>query len=383
MPSSGRVVIPRRSRLIGAGRYLRMRLGQFLRGSSEPAPVGRPDYYKRELHPSLLVRSANSLPVRDFIAPGHQERNVLDGARDCHRRDGVYPLNFSFPRPGLMPTELTERPHFLSSTIPGEPFSFDSWDDYLAEYRSAYFALSTKKGGWDTFRHLEILFSGGIPLMPGLGKAHRHSLAHFPKRALVGLYDSLVQDGPAVPSEATQTFFRDFAKAHLTSEAMAGYVLQLTGLESSSILFVDESLPSRTDYLSAFTYIGLKQVTGQRTQAAFEPHYLFDDFAGDTSTLYGRGFGYSRSLPAALRSSLASSGETDASRLTEISASFDAIVVGNYDANRGLVDSLRQQGVPASKFVCVVGSDLPSDFRLRHDIARSGMTFFVREFVTL
>ena len=161
---------------------------------------------------------------------------------------------------------------------------------------------------------------------------------------------------------------------------MAGFLLQITGLESSSILFVDESLPARTDYLSAFTYIGLKQATGQRTQAAFEPHFLFDDFTGDTRTLYGRGFGYSRSLPAALRGSLATDGTTP-SKLAEVSASFDAIVVGNYDANRGLVEQLRQLGVPASKFVCIVGSDLPSDFRLRHDIARSGMTFFVREFV--
>jgi hypothetical protein len=383
MPSPGRVVVPRRSRLVGAGRYLRMRLGQLLRGSPEPAPVGRPDYYKRELHPSLLVRFADSLPVREFITPDHQERSVLDVARECHRRDGVYPLNFSFPRPELMPAEIGGRPHFLSSTIPGEPFSFDSWDDYLAEYRSAYFALSTKKGGWDTFRHLEILFSGGIPLMPGLGRAHEHSLAHFPKRALVGVYESLVQDGPALPGPATQAFFRDFAREHLSSEAVAKYLLELTGLQSSSILFVDKSLPARTDYLSAFTYIGLKQVTGQRTQAAFEPHFLFDDFTEDTRTLYGRGFGYSRSLPAALRGSIASTNGTDAAQLAELSASFDALVIGNYDGNRGLVEELRQRGVPADKFVCIVGSDLPSDFRLRHDIARSGMTFFVREFVKL
>ena len=382
MPSPGRVVVPRRSRLIGAGRYLRMRLGQLLRGSPEPAPVGRPDYYKRELHPSLLVRFADSLAVREFVTPSHQERNVLDVARECHRRDGVYPLNFSFPRPELMPAKVSDRPHFLSSTIPGEPFSFDSWDDYLAEYRSAYFALSTKKGGWDTFRHLEILFSGGIPLMPGLGKAHPYSLAHFPKKALVGVYKSLVEDGPALPGPLTQQFFQDFAKEHLSSEAMARYVLKLTGLESSSILFVDESLSSRTDYLSAFTYVGLKQATGHRTQAAFEPLYLFDDFAGDTSTLYGRGFGYSRSIPAALRGSLTAAGSSP-SELAELSASFDAIVIGNYDANRGLVAQLRGLGVPADKFVCIVGSDLPSDFRLRHDIARSGMTFFVREFVKL
>ena len=380
MPSRGRVIVPRRSRLVGAGRYVRMRLGQLLRGSPEPAPVGRPDYYKREIHSSLLIRSSNSLPVREFIPSGHQERNVLDVARECHLRYGVYPLNFSFPRPELMPAKVSSRPHFLSSTIPGEPFSFDSWDDYLAEYRSAYFALSTKKGGWDTFRHLEILFSGGIPLMPGLGKTHAHSLAHFPKSALVGVYESLVHHGPALPGPFTQQFFKDFATEHLSSEAMAGYVLRLTGLDSSSVLFVDESLPSRTDYLSAFTYIGLKQATGQRTQAAFEPHFLFDYFTGDTRTLYGRGFGYSRSLSAALRGSVDQVGRSPA-QLAELSAPFDAIVIGNYDANRGLVAELRAQGVPADKFVCIIGSDLPSDFKLRHDIARSGMAFFVREFV--
>jgi len=79
----------------------------------------------------------------------------------------------------MMPSSLANRPHFLSSTIPGEPFSFDSWDDYLLEYQSSYFALSTKKGGWDTFRHLEILFSGTIPLIPRLAKANAFFAGSF------------------------------------------------------------------------------------------------------------------------------------------------------------------------------------------------------------
>jgi hypothetical protein len=355
--------------------------GQIMRGSAEPAPVGRPDYYKRELHPSLLVPSARSLPTRDFIALTHTEANVYDTATQCHRRDGVYPLNFSFPRVDLMPKKYGDRQNFLSSTIPGEPFSFESWDEYLAEYQSSYFALSTKKGGWDTFRHLEILFSGGIPLMPGLMGAHPSSLAHFPRRALVAVHESLIQDGPAIPSESAQAFFRDFATANLTSKALAGYLLGISGKEGASLLFLDHSLPRRTDYLSAFTFIGLKQLTGVLTQAAYEPHYVFDDYTEDTTRLYGRGFGYSRSLSCALRSTLEPARDGDIAGLAETTASFDAIVVGNYDANRDLVEALRTRGIPASKFVCIIGSDLPSDFRLRHEIKNSGMTFFVREFV--
>jgi hypothetical protein len=380
MPPASARVVPRRSKLVGGLRYLRMLLGQLLRGSREPAPVGRPDYYKRELHPSLLIRSAAALPVREFLPPDHREPSVEDLASQCHARFGYFPLNFSFPRGELMPESLEERPHFLSSTIPGEPFSFDDWNDYLAEYRSSYWALSTKKGGWDTFRHLEILFSGAIPLMPGLGRSHPYSLAHFPKRALSSVYSSLVADGPALPGARTREFFRNFARENLTNEAMARYLLRKADAEDATILFLDRSLSQRTDYLSVFTYIGLLRTRGSAVQAAFEPEYVFDDFVGDTHRLYGRGFGYSASVPAALRGSSGLPHDADASQVAALSESFDRIVVGNYDADGALVSELLALGVPETKFVCVVGSDLPADVRLRRDIQRTDMTFFVREF---
>lgn len=357
-----------------------MRGGQLLRRSSEPAPVGRPDYYKRELHSSLLVRSSENIPVREFLAPDHSEASAENLAEQCHNRHGYFPLNFSFPRPDLMPRATGHRPHFLSDTIPGAPFSFDSWEAYLAEYRSSYWALSTKKGGWDTFRHLEILFSGGIPLMPGLSRSHRFSLAHFPKRALIHIYRSLVAKGPAIPGAHTREFLGHFASEHLTSEAMARYLLRTARAEDSSVVFLDRSLPSRTDYLSAFTFIGLSKHTGGGVKAAWEPAYVYDDFEGDTQRLYGRGFGYSRSLPAASRSATGLTADVSSRDVAALTESYDRIVVGNYDANVELVGQLLAHGVPAHKFICVVGSDFPADSRMRRDIARSEMTFFVREF---
>ena len=124
-----------------------MKWGQLRRGSPEPAPVGRPDYYSRELAPALFLRDASKLPQRTFLDADHREPAAVDLGRECFSTYGVYPLNFSFPQPEMMPSALAKRPYFLSSTIPGGPFSFDSWDDYLLEYQSSYFALSTKKGG--------------------------------------------------------------------------------------------------------------------------------------------------------------------------------------------------------------------------------------------
>jgi hypothetical protein len=357
-----------------------MKAGQLIRRSPHPAPVGRPDFYKRELHPSLLIRSGNTLPTRNFLSGDVREPQAVDIGRECVKRYGYYPLNFSFPRPDLMPELSGPRPHFLSSTIPGEPFSFDSWVEYLAEYQSSYWALSTRKGGWDTFRHLEILFSGAIPLMPRLEKSQRFSLAHFPKRALVQVLRSLIEDGPALPDEATRDFFWNHAHTRLTSVAMATYLLEAASLGSGRLLFLDRDLPHRSDYLSLFTLIGLLQAKGTEVVTAFEPAYLFDDYQGDTAKLYGRGFGFSKVLSSSLRSRESLKPDATSAEIAALSETCDSIVVGNFDSNRTLVGELRAHGVPEHKFVCVVGSDLVPDFSLRRGIKSSAMTFFVREF---
>ena len=376
---------PKRSKAVGALRILRMKWGQLRRGSPEPAPVGRPDYYSQELSPTLFVRDAAILPQRTFLAADHREPAAVDLGRECFSTYGVYPLNFSFPQPEMMPSSLANRPHFLSSTIPGEPFSFVSWDDYLLEYQSSYFALSTKKGGWDTFRHLEILFSGTIPLIPRLAKANAFSLAHLPKRALMTVMEQLLAEGPAIPDDHTRAFFADFASQRLSSRAMASYVVEAAGIRGSRIMYLDHGLAARTDYLSAFTLIGLRQLLGETIIPAFEVDYLLDDFSGNTHRLYGRGFGYTKVLPARLRSpdSLdpaeadTVAGQADLLALAE---SCDCIVVGNYDGNRERVSALVNAGIPEARFVCILGSDLIPDRSMLAQIRKGKMTFFVREF---
>ncbi len=359
---------------------LRMKVGQLLRGSPHPAPVGRLDYYTRELHPSLFIRSAKGLPVRNFLAGSQAPLEPRDVARECHLRYGVYPLNFSFPTSKVTSLNSGMRSHFLSTTYPGEPHSYTQWEDYLEEYRSCFFALSTKKGGWDTFRHGEILFSGAIPLMPRLGRSHRYALAHYPKQFLTSVLDSLLREGPAVPDSSTQEFLHHFALSNLTTHAMARYLIDVSGMATDRVVFFDEVLPRHTDYLSLFTCIGLSEVLAKNLVIAIEPPYLFDDFSGETTHLYGKGFGYTRSIPSIMRSADSVSAGSPWGDVVELAHSASTIVVGNYDANREKVGRLLDSGIPADRFVCVLGSDLPPDRSLLWDIKRSGMTFFVREF---
>ena len=357
-----------------------MKIGHLVRRTKQPAPVGNPGYYKRELNSSLLIRDAVGLPKRNFLKPSFEEQDPRIVAARCFDRCGVFPINFSFPSRHASELTAGDRPYFLSDTFPGVPHSFNLWNEYLSEYEKSHFALSTKKGGWDTFRHLEIIFSGAIPLMPNLEKSSPFSLAHYPKRLLSSVLQSLIDDGPAIPDHQTQSFMIEWAKRYLTTKATAEYLIELSGFATDRVLFLDKALAVQTDYLSAFSFIGLSEVLGNRLVAAFEPSYLFDDFSGETSRMYGKGFGYSKTIPAVFRSSESLDQDCSDESLVALADTASAIVVGNYDANRDLLGRILRSGIDEKKVACIVGSDLVADSQLLRTARRSDMTFFIREF---
>ncbi len=357
-----------------------MKIGHLVRGAKQPAPVGNPNYYKRELNSSLLIRSAAGLPKRNFLDSSFGEQNPRMVAAKCFDRYGVFPINFSFPSSHSRNLTAEDRPYFLSDTFPGVPHSFNLWNEYLSEYEKSYFALSTKKGGWDTFRHLEIIFSGAIPLMPNLEKSSIFSLSHYPKRLLSSILQSLIDEGPAIPDHQTQSFMSQWAKRYLTTRATAEYLVEVSRFATDRVLFLDKALALQTDYLSAFSFIGLSEVLGNRLVAAFEPSYLFDDFAGETVRMYGKGFGYSKTIPAIFRSSESLDQDCSDESLISLAESASAIVVGNYDANREVLSRILRSGIDEQKVACIVGSDLVADSQLLRAARRSNMTFFIREF---
>jgi hypothetical protein len=90
-------------------------------------------------------------------------------------------------------------------------------------------------------------------------------------------------------------------------------------------------------------------------------------------------------LPARLRSADSlNPAEADSvagrADLLALAESCDSIVVGNYDGNRERISALVKAGIPESRFVCILGSDLIPDRSMLAQIRKSKMTFFVREF---
>ena len=318
------------------------------------------------------LRVAASSPVSTWEVPTPLSNDPMVLSRECHERHGVWPLSFSYPG---TPLPINDDPEFLVSPItPGLPYSFTDEAEYLATYTNAYWGLTHRKAGWDCFRHLEIMASGAVPWMLDADEIPRYSMVHYPKVAMATAARAL-RGGGRRPDQATRHAFHRHLETHLTSRAMARYMLDAAGLmDARSVLFVDERLPHHADYLSVLTLIGLKQLLGRECGVMFPVDYIYDDTLVDVSTLYGRGFGYTRVVPGSARGDNENMG---AGAVDTAIDGVDAVIVGSVTRNGDSANCLLEL-FPADRTLWIHGEDLPPTVDEVARYRRSKVHMFVR-----
>ena len=303
------------------------------------------------------------------IAVADEDIDAL--AYEAHERLGVWPISFSYPAmlPLRTPTEQ------LSPIVPGFPYAFTDNAEYLAKYAQASMALTFRKAGWDCFRHVEILASGALPLMPDADRIPRFAMIHYPRTAMAALAAKAITHG-GVPDEQTRGDFRDFAEGHLTTEAMARYVLRMSGLHDvQRVLFVDDQTPVNPEYQSTLALIGLKQLLGRGCEVSFPADFLFAGSNLTAARHYGRGFGYSHAVDISTRTAAEESGRVGHG-LDDL-RSYDAVVVGSISRNTALTRQVLEQCDP-SRVILIHGEDGPPPTTELADLSGTGAHAFVR-----
>jgi hypothetical protein len=252
----------------------------------------------------------------------------------------VYPVSFSLPSSKWDRVATGEsiaqilhgKRQLWSSIIPGNKETYTFWTEeaYMRQYSESWKAWTYRKSGVDCARHVEIIAAGGIPVFRSVRNVPAGTMIGYPLKLLRFIEDNHEGATPEVMRIWVRLLAR-WGLRHLTSSAMIRYMAEVAGVSSflppaiagppdmgtslsalrtpplpplaDCVLFVDESLPEKFNYLAAFTLIGLVEVFGpHRVHVLRPPHYLYDSSSERTANLYGGGFGFARTLPGAFLS---------------------------------------------------------------------------------
>ncbi len=252
----------------------------------------------------------------------------------------IHPIVFSIPEEKIC-TCAPVKDKLLSSLIPGRrsTYIYRTEDSYYNEYKRSYFAMTTKKGGWDCMRHYEILANGCVPYFPDIEKCPPNTMALFPKELTIqgnSLYNKIKSYSNVGPNdEDAQLYFTlrdkflDYTRTHLTTNKLATYVLEKANMSSvSNILYLSGDIAP--DYLRCVTLHGLKTIYGTKCHDYPKVSHIYKSNNIRYDRLYGRGFSYSNILDSTMHDD-----SLDVSIEDRIKAKqFDCVIYGSY--HRGI-----------------------------------------------
>ena len=112
----------------------------------------------------------------------------------------LYPITFPVPECKIIDDKIdkhfSNKTRWLAFIRPDRRGTYIYHDEksYYNDYRSSFFAYTSKKAGWDCMRHYEILANGCIPLFRDLNKCPENTMTHFPKQLVMEAMDNLLSD---------------------------------------------------------------------------------------------------------------------------------------------------------------------------------------------
>lgn len=213
-----------------------------------------------------------------------------------------FPIGLCIPEEKIL-SSIAKKTKDFAHVIPGiqSTYIFTDEQDYYNDYKQSYFAVTTKKGGWDCLRHYEILANGCIPYFVDLDSCDPNTMTYFPKDLV---REAMNLEGVCYLSIDHEKFDKkkyyeileklvEHTKTYLTTKAMAQSLLDRIGYAGTGkILFL--SFDQFPDYQRCLTLIGLKQIFPETVVDYPKIEHIYKSYKGDTRTLYGRGFSYTK-----------------------------------------------------------------------------------------
>jgi hypothetical protein len=250
------------------------------------------------------------------------------------------PITFSIPEEKIVNFTILKK-RILSELIPGNlnTYVYENEEDYYNQYRESFFAVTTKKAGWDCVRHYEILANGCIPYFPNIEECPENILALLPKDLLIEGNNLFKKFMDKFIFELTDDDIRQYSilnnklltyvRNNLTTKKIAKYILTKTHFENiSNILYL--SADPHPDYLRCLTLHGFKELFGSNCHDYPKVPHIYKSDTINFKKLYGKGFTYSNLLEPVLHNDI-----FDETIFDDIKKKkYDIIIYGSY--HRGM-----------------------------------------------
>ena len=216
----------------------------------------------------------------------------------------LFPLSYSIPAEVIVPYVPFKTVHTAEHN-----YQFNDVAPYMENYRKAFFGETRLKCGWDCMRHYEILSQGTITNFHNLEGLPRKTMTNFPKARVFYLnskYYSLTFDEILKCSSSTVYDDLDsllcYTRDNLTTESAARYVLRKSGhADAKRILYLSNADKSG-NYMVEMLAHGFSRITGGQADMWPDFEERYDNYPVEpTKKLYGKGFNYTRFLPASWR----------------------------------------------------------------------------------
>lgn len=137
----------------------------------------------------------------------------------------VRPISFAMPTKYVVSTvPLKEKDY--ATCIPGmsHTYIFTNEEDYYHDYQISRYGVTTKKAGWDSLRHYEILGNGCVPYFIDLEQCPSNTLINMPKELLIEARELTMNFSHRRYDEIAQELLI-YTQTYLTTKALAQYII--------------------------------------------------------------------------------------------------------------------------------------------------------------
>ena len=140
----------------------------------------------------------------------------------------LYPLSYSIPEKCIQNTINKKR--IFSKLIPGRgsTYIYKNEEDYNKNYQESYFGFTNKKGGFDCFRHYEILANNCIPFFIDIDNIHENTMTSFPKQIVKQAMNHFINNPTDLNNLNNYIIqLNEYTRNNLTCEVCASNIINI------------------------------------------------------------------------------------------------------------------------------------------------------------